>query len=204
MRFPKLKVTLIKKEGDCYHGYEVGDSFIFDDFTHPPEHFCLGIAHSIFPSLYALTFGAKFLFMDNPKSLKTTCPDNGKLEFLTEVLDDNGNVILEQKISPPPGPRPKKMVVSVEEVRGKCFYCYKVGDKWELTGLRTIPNFCGAAYHTMFPVLFALNFGATYPFMQNPNSLDTITCPDGGHIRFKVTRVEEGLPTGQAGEEKIK
>ena len=198
MQFPKLKVTLIKKEGDCYHGYEVGDSFIFDDFTHPPEHFCLGIAHSIFPCLYALTFGAKFPFMENPQSIKTTCPDNGKLEFLTEVLNDEGKVIVEKKISVPArlkaggpaGPSPKKMIVSVEEVRGKCFYGYKVGDKWEVTGLRTIPNFCGAAYHTMFPVLFALNFGASYPFMQNPDSLDTITCPDGGHIRFKVGRVK--------------
>jgi uncharacterized repeat protein (TIGR04076 family) len=192
MKFPKLKVTLIKREGDCYHGYQVGDSFIFDDFTHPPEHFCAGIGHSIFPTMYALTFGAKFPFMENTRSLKTTCPDNGKLEFLTEVLDDDGKVIVEEKVEVPAGPKPKKMIISVEEVKGKCAYGYKVGDKWEVNGLRTIPDFCGAAYHTMFPVLFALNFGASYPFMENPDSLNTITCPDGGHIRFKVTRLKEG------------
>lgn len=191
MKFPRLKVTLIKVEGDCYHGYKVGDVFIFEDFTHSPKDFCLGLGHSLFPTLYALTFGANFPFMENTRSIKTTCPDNGKLEFLTEVLDDEGKIEVKAKVSPPPPPRPQKMVVSVEEVRGKCFYCYKVGDKWEVRGLKTIPNFCGAAYHTMFPVLFALNFGASYPFMQDPNSLDTITCPDGGHIRFKVTRIED-------------
>ncbi|MFZ5799898.1 MAG: TIGR04076 family protein [Candidatus Omnitrophota bacterium] len=192
MQFPKLKVTLLKKEGDCYHGYEVGDSFIFEDFTHPPKTgVCLGIIHSIFPVLYALTFGARFPFMDNPLSLKTTCPDNGKLEFLAEVLDENGKVVVEKKVSVSSGPHPKKMVISVEEVRGRCAFGYKKGDQWEVRGLRTPRDFCGAAYHTMFPVLFALNFGASYPFMENPNSLNTITCPDGGHIRFKVKRVEE-------------
>jgi len=90
-----------------------------------------------------------------------------------------------------PKPNPKKMVISVEECSGHCFYEYKEGDKFEVVGLRTPDAFCGAAYHTLFPVLFALNFGAKYPFMQDPNSLDTVTCPDGGNIRFKVTRVEE-------------
>jgi hypothetical protein len=28
--------------------------------------------------------------------------------------------------------------------------------------------------------------------MDNPDSIDTVTCPDGGNIIFKVSRVEEG------------
>ena len=87
-------------------------------------------------------------------------------------------------------PSPKKMIISVEEVSGHCFYEYKVGDEIEVTGLRTPGGFCGAAYHTIFPVLFALNFGAKYPFMEDQNSLNTVTCPDGGNVRFKVRRVE--------------
>jgi uncharacterized repeat protein (TIGR04076 family) len=83
------------------------------------------------------------------------------------------------------------MIISVEEVKGKCFYSYQEGDTFEVSGLRTIEGFCGAAYHTIFPVLFALNFGATYPFEDNVNSLSTVTCPDGGNIRFRVTRAEE-------------
>ena len=34
-------------------------------------------------------------------------------------------------------------------------------------------------------------FKFVYPFEENKNSLSTITCPDGGNIRFKVTRKEE-------------
>jgi uncharacterized repeat protein (TIGR04076 family) len=58
-------------------------------------------------------------------------------------------------------------------------------------GLKAIPGFCGAAFHTAFPALFALNFGAQFFFMDNPNSIDTVTCPDNGNIVFKVTRIEE-------------
>lgn len=85
---------------------------------------------------------------------------------------------------------PKKMVISVEEVSGPCFYKYEQGHEVEVLGLRTPEGFCGAAYHTLFPVLFALNFGAKYPFMEDPNSINTVTCPDGGYVRFKVRRVE--------------
>ncbi|MBM3244134.1 MAG: TIGR04076 family protein, partial [Candidatus Omnitrophica bacterium] len=89
------------------------------------------------------------------------------------------------------GPNPKKMIIEVVKAKGKCAFGYKVGDKWETQGLKCIPGFCGAAFHTAFPALFALNFNAGFFFMEKTNSIDTVTCPDGGNIIFKVTRVEE-------------
>lgn len=188
MEFCRLRATVTKKEGYCYHLYEVGDRFIFEDFTHPPKDFCLGAVHSMFPAMYGLTFGAEFLFMDNVKSLRTTCPDGKKVEFLIEVIDKDGKVVSKPRPNPPPGPNPKEMTIEVKECTGKCFYGYKVGDRIETRGLKTPEGFCGAAYHMMFPTLFALNFGASFPFEEDPNSLTTPTCPDGGHIVFKVTR----------------
>jgi len=188
--FPKLKLTVSGVFGDCYHGYKIGDEIILEDFTHPPRHFCLGLAHALFPVIYALSFGAKFGFRDNQRSLLVTCPDGGKLEFKVEILDKNGNVEtlprdVKHKFNP------KKMVIEVVQSKGKCTFGYKIGDKWETIGLKCIPGFCGAAFHTAFPALFALNFGAKFFFMQDPNSIDTVTCPDAGNIIFKVTRVEE-------------
>ncbi|MBM3244027.1 MAG: TIGR04076 family protein, partial [Candidatus Omnitrophica bacterium] len=90
--FPKLKLTVNAVYGECYHGYKKGDEIILEDFTHPPKHFCLGLAHALFPVIYALSFGAKFGFRDNQRSLLVTCPDGGKLEFKAEILDKNGNV----------------------------------------------------------------------------------------------------------------
>jgi len=191
MKFPKLRMTVIKNEGFCYHKYNVGDEFIFDDFTHPPKHFCAGILQSAFPCLYALTFGARFPFMENMRSIETHCPDGGKMAFRIEVLDDEGKVVVEPRIEKPKGPRPKKMVIEVEENKGGCVYGYKVGDSFELQGLTTPAGFCGSAYSLLFPVLFALNFGASFPFEKNPSCKTQSTCPDGGKIKFKVTRVEE-------------
>ena len=189
--FPKLKLTVMNIYGDCYHGYKVGDEIILEDFTHPPKYFCLGLAHALFPVAYALSFGAKFPFRDNQRSLLVTCPDGGKMEFKVEILDKERNVEVVPKDPDFKGPNPKKMVIEVAKVKGKCTFGYKVGDKWETQGLKCIPGFCGAAFHTAFPALFALNFGAKFFFMPNPDSIDTVTCPDGGNIIFNVTRIEE-------------
>jgi uncharacterized repeat protein (TIGR04076 family) len=189
--FPKLKLTVTNVFGDCYHGYKIGDEIILEDFTHPPEHFCLGLAHAAFPVIYALSFGAQFPFRDNQRSLLITCPDGGKLEFKVEILDREGNVEVLPKDPDFRGPAPKKMVIEVVRTKGKCVFNYKVGDKWETQGLKCIPGFCGAAFHCAFPALFALNFGAKFFFMDNPDSIDTVTCPDAGNIIFKVSRVKE-------------
>ena len=187
--FPKLKLTVNKVEGHCYHGYRKGDEIILEDFTHPPKHFCLGLAHALFPCIYALSFGARFPFMDNQRSIFVTCPDGGKLEFKAEVLDKEGKVEVIPKDPSYHGPQPKKMLAEVVKAKGKCTYGYKIGDKFEFEGLKGMANFCGAAYHTMFPALFALNFGAKFSFMDDPDSIDTVTCPDGGNVVFKVKRI---------------
>ena len=189
--FPRLKLTVTNVYGECYHGYKIGEELILEDFTHPPEFFCLGLAHALFPVIYALSFGAKFGFRDNQRSLLVTCPDGGKLEFKAEILDKEGRV---QTVARDPdfkGPNPKKMTIEVVKAKGKCTFGYKMGDKWETVGLKCIPGFCGAAFHTAFPALFALNFGAKFFFMKDHNSIDTVTCPDGGNIVFKVTRLKE-------------
>lgn len=188
--FPKLKLTVSGVFGECYHGYKIGDELILEDFTHPPEFFCLGLAHALFPVIYALSFGAKFPFRENQRSLSVTCPDGGKLEFKAEILDKAGKVETLLKDPDFKGPNPKKMVIEVVKAKGKCTFGYKVGDKWETIGLKCIPGFCGAAFHTAFPALFALNFGAKFFFMKTPDSIDTVTCPDGGNIIFKVTRID--------------
>lgn len=210
--FPRLKLTVTGVFGLCYHGYKIGDELILEDFTHPPKHFCLGLAHALFPVIYALSFGACFPFRDNQRSLLVTCPDGGKLEFKAEILDRDGKVqvipkdpnfsrqAIQKEGGIPPGskepvagkgPNPKKMEIEVVQAKGKCAFGYKIGDKWETQGLKCIPGFCGAAFHTAFPALFALNFGAKFFFMPDPDSIDTVTCPDGGNIVFKVKRVED-------------
>ncbi len=186
--FPRLRLTVIKVEGDCYHGYKEGDQLILEDFTHPPKHFCLGLAHVLFPVIYALSFGARFPFSENQRSLEVTCPDGGKLSFKVEIFDREGKIEEVRKDPGYKGPQPQEMVLEVVKSKGGCSYGYKVGDKFVVRGLRCPQDFCGAAYHCAFPALFALNFGARFFFMDDPEGIDTVTCPDGGKIVFKVYR----------------
>jgi uncharacterized repeat protein (TIGR04076 family) len=132
-----------------------------------------------------------------------TCPDGGKLEFKAEIFDTTGKIETVAKDPTFKGPQPKKMVIEVVKAKGKCVFGYKVGDTWETTGLKCIPGFCGAAFHTAFPALFALNFGAKFSFMKDHDSIDTVTCPDGGNIVFKVSRAKESNDKSQSTNEKI-
>lgn len=185
-----LLVTVSQVREECYRGYKVGDTFLFKDFTKTPADFCQGAATVLFPCLYALTFGADFQFQENPRTIHTFCPDGGKVEFFTQVLTDSGEVEMGEKREHH-GPNPKKMIISVEEITGHCVYDYKEGDQIEVNGLKTPEGFCGAAYNALFPVLFALNMGANFPFSEHPSCNSRVTCPDGAKIRFKVTRVDE-------------
>jgi uncharacterized repeat protein (TIGR04076 family) len=188
MKFPKLKFTVIKDDGHfCYHGYRVGDEFVLDDFTHAPKDFCLAIAHAAFPCMHALTFGGRFPAMSNTASICTTCPDGGKMAFKIELLNENGSVVVVPQKEKPKGPNPKDMTIEVEYSDNTCVYGYKVGDQWKVKGLKTPEGMCGAAYHLLFPVLFEMNFGASFSFEKNPFCKTGITCPDGGKVKFKVT-----------------
>ncbi len=86
MKFPSFELTVIKLDSECFKGYKEGDTFMVKDFVTPPDGFCAGAYHSLFPMLYALTFGAQFPFADSEGKVRTTCPDGGKLSFSVKKL----------------------------------------------------------------------------------------------------------------------
>ena len=81
MKFMGFILEVDKLEKECFKGYKVGDTFLVKDFVTPPDGFCAGAYHSLFPVLYAWTFGTEFPFMDKEGYVRTTCPDGGKLTF---------------------------------------------------------------------------------------------------------------------------
>ncbi|HOW36163.1 MAG TPA: TIGR04076 family protein [Candidatus Omnitrophota bacterium] len=187
--FPKLRLTIVENSGYCYHDYFVGQQFILDDFTHAPKHFCLGIAQNVFPTLYALTFGAQFNDLENASSAIVTCPDHAKMKFLVELLNADGNVVVTKKNQADKNKKPK-LRASIYEVMGKGCTCgYKLGQTFEIDGLKTPANFCATAYAMMFPAVYALYHGANYKHMNPQNQINTLTCPMGGN-RFKLERLE--------------
>jgi len=88
MKFPGFVLTVDKLDAVCFKGYEIGDEFVVKDFVTPPDGFCAGAYHSLFPILYGWTFGAQFPFMDGTGHVRTTCPDGGKLTFRVRKLKE--------------------------------------------------------------------------------------------------------------------
>lgn len=82
----------------------------------------------------------------------------------------------------------RRFEIEVEKVTGHCDCGYGVGDRFECDGLNTpAQEFCGGAYMALFPMIVALNSGASFGFEENPRSKTGLACPDQGNVVFRVT-----------------
>jgi len=59
-----------------------------------------------------------------------------------------------------------KVRIRVKQVKGECSAGHNVGDEW-IVQKTTPPNFCGAAYCTLYPDLKTLIFGGKLPWGKN-------------------------------------
>ena len=61
-------------------------------------------------------------------------------------------------------------------LKGECSHGHKIGEKFELPDDRG--KICSAAYHTIYPYITGLQFGASFPWEEDPEgSLRRWTCP---------------------------
>lgn len=86
----------------------------------------------------------------------------------------------------------KKFRVEVERVDGHCQHGYKPGEVFFFDGLDTPDAFCGGAYTTLFPVIFALASGARFTYEENPLCKTGMACPDNGNVVFRVGILDAG------------
>ncbi|MFW9990491.1 MAG: TIGR04076 family protein [Candidatus Odinarchaeota archaeon] len=80
--------------------------------------------------------------------------------------------------------------VSIEIVNilesGKCPSGHKVGETFQMPEDRG--KICSAAFHAIYPYLTGLQFGASFPWEEDPDNI-TICCPDYKNpVVFKITR----------------
>ena len=82
-----------------------------------------------------------------------------------------------------------KIVITVKEIKGTCT-AQKVGDKIEVIGDKVEGNICTMAFHTIFPYIFAMQYGADFPWLKNKD--ETLAyCPDpAGLALFEIKRVK--------------
>lgn len=80
----------------------------------------------------------------------------------------------------------KLTVVSQE---GTCVAGHKVGDEFVCPVLTTPAGVCVEAFHALYPSLWTLMVGGSFPWSGDPDTV-RIACPDHGNpVMFELRRV---------------
>ncbi|MHA2296884.1 MAG: TIGR04076 family protein [Candidatus Hodarchaeales archaeon] len=76
-------------------------------------------------------------------------------------------------------------VVNILE-SGECSHGHTIGENFVLPDDRG--KICSAAFHSMYPYIVGIQYGANFPWEEDPDSI-TICCPDYKNpVVFKITR----------------
>jgi uncharacterized repeat protein (TIGR04076 family) len=72
----KIILKVIKQEGHCVAGHEVGDEIVFDfDTNEIKGKICLHALYSVLPKIYAMAYGAEFPWLEDRDISTHACPD---------------------------------------------------------------------------------------------------------------------------------
>ncbi len=69
-----IVAKVIKQEGHCKAGHQVGDKVIFDGLTINGK-VCIHALYSFLPKVFALRYEAKFPWLEDPDVSTHACPD---------------------------------------------------------------------------------------------------------------------------------
>lgn len=87
------------------------------------------------------------------------------------------------------GKKVKYIEVKVASIKGTCGAGYKVGDIARVTEQGVDGKICIHALYSMLPAVFALMYGARFPWLSDPDK-KTHACPDAANpVVFEIRRV---------------
>ena len=70
----KIVARVIRQEGHCVAGHQVGDEVVFDGRTVEGK-VCISALYSFLPKVFAMRYGAEFPWLDDPDVSTHACPD---------------------------------------------------------------------------------------------------------------------------------
>lgn len=86
----------------------------------------------------------------------------------------------------------KEIRARVVSVKGTCSLGHKVGDVVTFTQQGVQGMICIHALYSMLPAVFAMMFGAEFPWLENPDK-KTHPCTDAAYpVVFEIERIREG------------
>jgi uncharacterized repeat protein (TIGR04076 family) len=87
--------------------------------------------------------------------------------------------------------------VAVTSQKGKCAFGHKVSDKIVFDGRSVKGDVCYSALTTLLPKVFAMRYGATFPWAQDRDVI-LCACPDAENpVIFEIRRVKGKIVTRQ-------
>lgn len=84
-----------------------------------------------------------------------------------------------------------KIIVEVIRQEGTCIAGHRVGDQVIFDGLHVRGKLCIHALYSMLPKVFAMRYGAEFPWLQD-SDVATHACPDAFNpVVFEVRRLSD-------------
>lgn len=81
--------------------------------------------------------------------------------------------------------------VTVKNVKGKCAFNHKVGDKILFDGRSVRGDICYSALMTLLPMVHAMRYGIVYPWMRDKDAI-SLACTDWENpVVFEIRRVRK-------------
>jgi uncharacterized repeat protein (TIGR04076 family) len=87
--------------------------------------------------------------------------------------------------------RNQKFTIAAKVIRqeGHCEFSHKVGDEVIFDGETVQGRVCISALYSFLPKVFAMHYGATFPWLDDPD-VATHACPDAWNpVVFEIRRV---------------
>jgi len=82
---------------------------------------------------------------------------------------------------------PYVVTAEVKRIKGRCPF-HRVGDKVEFVGNEVKGRICHSALHSIYPIAFSLEYGATFPWCKDPDT-ELAACPDAlNPVVFEIKR----------------
>jgi uncharacterized repeat protein (TIGR04076 family) len=87
---------------------------------------------------------------------------------------------------------PCKIIAKVISQKGTCEFGHKVGDEVVFDGETVQGRVCLSALYSFLPKVFAMRYGATFPWLKDDKDRATHACPDAFNpVVFEVRRVRD-------------
>jgi len=84
------------------------------------------------------------------------------------------------------------VVARVIRQEGTCSAGHKVGDQVLFDGMSVQGKICMSAMYSMLPKVFAMRYGAHFPWLSDPD-VATHACPDAQNpVVFEIRRLRKG------------